>query len=404
MEEGRPGRMPQMDSLRALAAFCVVEYHGVGIFGTAVTSGGWFKPILGRFDFGLPVFLLISAFLLYRPFVRAHMRGEQMPSTAAYAWRRFLRIVPPFWVALIVAAIVVPLSYVLTLHGFFTYFGFAQIYSQHTIGLGDSPAWTLGLEASFYAFLPFWAVFMRRLPLRGGERSVMRAELAGISLLVVASLAYKAAMFAAHNVPLYQHPTPELTTLPGYMDELGFGMALAVMSVWIESHPLPRVLRPLDRFPSLAWMVALAAFLTAAYGIGLHSGPPQLYTPREYMTREILYGIIAASVMLPILVGNPHRGRLRRFLANRTLIWLGTISYGVYLWHWTIMLEFSKWQVAFHSPFWQRYLIWGTVPILLAIVFGAMSWYLVERPAMSLRRFVRERRRPVATPAVEPAP
>ena len=51
-----------------------------------------------RLEVGVAIFFCISGFLLYRPFVVAHHRAQAMPAVGAYAWRRFLRIVPAYWV------------------------------------------------------------------------------------------------------------------------------------------------------------------------------------------------------------------------------------------------------------------------------------------------------------------
>ena len=67
-------RFPLLDSLRALAAISVLLVH------TALFSGAFDDRVYGRFlahlDIGVPFFFLLSAFLLYRPFVEARVRGR----------------------------------------------------------------------------------------------------------------------------------------------------------------------------------------------------------------------------------------------------------------------------------------------------------------------------------------
>ena len=65
-----------------------------GAFPAEAYGDEWLRQFAARLDVGVAIFFLISGFLLYRPFVFARLGGEERPSTGAYAWRRFLRIVP----------------------------------------------------------------------------------------------------------------------------------------------------------------------------------------------------------------------------------------------------------------------------------------------------------------------
>ena len=94
------------------------------------TSDSPLRPYLAQPIAGVTVFFVISGFLLYRPFVRrAARRGEPAPDTRAYAWRRFLRIVPAYWLALTVIAIWLSLDTVFDPAWHIpVFYGFAQIY------------------------------------------------------------------------------------------------------------------------------------------------------------------------------------------------------------------------------------------------------------------------------------
>ena len=61
--------------------------------------------LLAHLNVGVALFFLISGFLLYRPYALALVHGSEPPRLAAYAKRRFLRIVPAYWVALTLLAL-----------------------------------------------------------------------------------------------------------------------------------------------------------------------------------------------------------------------------------------------------------------------------------------------------------
>lgn len=77
-------------------------------------------------DVGVPIFFVLSGFLLYGPFVRARLRGVAAPDVQAYGWRRVMGIVAAYWVA--------------------AYFALLQIYNPDTAGGAINPAWTLCVE------------------------------------------------------------------------------------------------------------------------------------------------------------------------------------------------------------------------------------------------------------------
>lgn len=97
-----PGHLPLFDALRAIAAGSVLMYH-LALFGGTPDA---LADYAAHLNVGVPIFFLISGFLLYRPFARAHLAAEPGVRVRAYAWRRVLRIVPAYWAFLTAAVIV----------------------------------------------------------------------------------------------------------------------------------------------------------------------------------------------------------------------------------------------------------------------------------------------------------
>src|SRR4051812_24801424 len=98
--EGHP-RFALLDSLRGIAALGVVAFHASYFLTARDTVPG--RP-LAHLDSGVAIFFVLTGFLLYRPFVAASLgRAPGIPVRVFY-WRRFLRIVPGYWVALLVLA------------------------------------------------------------------------------------------------------------------------------------------------------------------------------------------------------------------------------------------------------------------------------------------------------------
>ncbi len=367
------------------------------------TGGTLVGPYVARLDCGVTIFFLISGFLLYRPFVRARMSGDPQMDTKAYAWRRFLRIAPAYWVALTLTTIILGLPAVFTAAGIPEFYGLAQVYQPGTVVGGISQAWSVSVEVSFYAMLPLWAWLMRRLPARG-QRGIFRQELVALGVMFAFALVWKEALI--HNgANGGVRTTTWLLMLPAQLDLFALGMGLAVLSVWYqERERLPALLRPLDRFPALGWLVALAAFLVAARGIGLEGVFGEPLSRAQYTARWYLYALVALGLLLPAIFGDQSRGFLRRHvLSNRVLMYLGLISYSVFLWHQTVFIQMYRWNFQDHHIV-HQYFPWVFIGIPISVAIASLSYYLIERPALRLKDRIGRRPQYRDEALAEPAP
>jgi peptidoglycan/LPS O-acetylase OafA/YrhL len=399
----RTARFPLLDSMRALAAISVLCSHAAfsaGAVGPGASS--IVRHLASRLDVGVALFFLISGFLLYRPFVAARLDAERPPNWRAYAWRRFLRIVPAYWLALTVIAIVLDVPGVLSAHGFVTYYAFGQIYSSSTIAGGIGQAWTLCIEVTFYALLPVWAAVAHRA-LRGRSRDdQVRRELLVLAAVFAASLLYKAALIAGQDAVVTGRPL--LLALPAYMDHFALGMGLAVLTcAWERGRPVPRLVQLVERAPSIAWAGAAVAYLAVAYGIGLTGAFFEPETPAQFLAHHELYALVGLCALAPAIVGDPARGLLRRALAARPLLWLGLVSYGVYLWHQAVIAKLTDWGLTDVGGI-HPYLLWPAAALAGAALCAAASYYVLERPALRLKRLVATPQAPPREALTEPAP
>jgi peptidoglycan/LPS O-acetylase OafA/YrhL len=370
---GNP-RFPLVDSMRAIAALSVVAYH-VAFFARA-TEHGWTGALLSRLGVGVTIFFVISGFVLYRPMVRARWDGERPRPVGDYAGRRALRIVPAYWLALTVLAIVPGLTGVFT-DRWWVYYGFLQVYDGDTIIRGIGPAWSLGTEVVFYAALPLLALALGRA--WGGDRHRgVRAELALLALLGLASFGFRAAIeLGGGELYLTQ-------TILGTFDGFAIGMGLAVASVALADRDAqPAVVRLVTRRPGLAWLAALAAFAAAA-AIG---GPDPAFvlatdTPAgEALAVRVLGLVTAVALLAPALFGDHAGGAPRRLLALPQLAWLGAISYGIYLWHFPIVQRVTVGSDMDGFPGGSVWKI-GAISVPIVIACAALSYHLLERPLL----------------------
>jgi peptidoglycan/LPS O-acetylase OafA/YrhL len=381
-------RFPLIDSIRAIALVAVIAAHA-SFF---MARGGSTSLSHLHFDFSVRVFFMISAFLLYRPWVRARLAGYEKPSTKAFAWRRFLRIMPSYWVALTVISLWLGYSYVFTFHGIWTYYLLLQIYQPGWIVGGLVQAWSNSVEVSFYALVPICGFLMSRV--RGSSMRVkLRQELIGCALLFAIGFVYKVVVTSTGAIEGGDGLPFQLNLLT-FLDDFAIGMALGAVSAYYEGRTdLPRPLRLLDRYPSIPWGVGLLVLAATSAAVGLFGRVAQNISGPEYMERHYLLAIIAVGLLLPAMFGDHTRGLVRRFLGWRVLGFMGMVSYSCYLWHFAVLIQLERWgfaKVAAKTGQW----IWFVAGLAGGLLLATISWYVLEKPVLSLKRLVKMRPAP----------
>ena len=275
-------RWPQIDGLRAFAATSVFLMHAWLILKMNLAFGFIYQPSvelalqIGADEaltvspffrqaggVGVALFFAISGFLLYQPFVRARDERTKV-ALKPYFLRRAARIVPAYWLALIVIGLVTGNRHVFTWSGFINYFMFGEIWTTLDISrlthphqfnalrfpsdatfkvIDNNPvpvAWTLCVEVFFYLMLPLWAGLAAKLT-RTSRRPI-RLELFVIGALIAASMAYKAVVIS--TVAQFEYES-WLMIPPATIDTFLVGMALACLTVRSQGKDGPGFLRPL---------------------------------------------------------------------------------------------------------------------------------------------------------------
>jgi peptidoglycan/LPS O-acetylase OafA/YrhL len=365
-------RFPTFEGLRALCAFGVLAYHA-GTFtevrwgrdGSLGEPGAWLQHL----SVGVSVFFVLSGFLLFRPFVVAHLDDAVRPSIRSYLWRRMVRIYPAYWVALFLSTLILGLD-LGDWWGHVRFYGLIQIYWGDTVLGGIVQAWTLATEVSFYLFLPLWVLALCR---RGGtvEQRVRRHYL-GLAVLYAVGVTVRALLRSGGHAVGYG-------TLAANCDLFAIGMALAVASAaaQVRGRAPGGLARTLGEQPGMAWLAALCCYagvVSLRYPDGFD--PPAV---SQEVLRQVLFGMVAGLVVAPGVFGPQDRGLVRRFLRWRPLVAAGVVSYGIYLWHLTVMIELDE-PDSFLAPASWWSLTLGTAVIATAI--ATVSWFILERPLL----------------------
>jgi peptidoglycan/LPS O-acetylase OafA/YrhL len=396
-----PPRHPQYplaDGARALAVVAVIVCH-VWLFtgGFGGFTGSLPNRFAVRLDNSVPIFFFLSGFLLYRPMIAHRSGGPGRPGMLDYARRRFLRVYPAYWVALTALAIFPGLVGVFSGHWFsfysLTFYLDLANASKACIGepgyhCGLPQSWTLTVDLTFYLLLPVYFLVTGLIARGRSIASWVRLELILIALLSLVSILVGALDEEIRKNELFRF------SFAGHFLWIGLGLATAVVSVAARNRRdiLPGPLRWAAEHPGACWSAALAIWLVEVFTI-----VPAPFTVAPvgiggYIVLQVVPGVVAALILVPVCFGNPNKGAPARFLGNRTVTWMRMISYSLYLYTTTITVDLGVGGAE------QNFLVTGVLTFLIAIPLAALSFYLIERPMMTLRTFsplklLRERRR-----------
>ncbi|MFT4034484.1 MAG: acyltransferase [Patulibacter sp.] len=359
--------MEGLDGLRGIAAAAIVLLH-VWMFSGA--DQPW-QPeqvdrVIGTFGVSLVAFFVLSGFLVAAPWLRAARERCPVPSAGRYARRRIVRIMPGYLACLVGSYLVMrivdhPLAVDAEELPIFLLFGQNQF--SATAGQLNPPLWSLAVEAMFYVAMPSLGLAMvlavRRLPRTGVPLM--------LAIVVVAGWAWSA--FAVE----FGEERRLINALPTYMPVFACGIAAA----WWAGRGGVAV-------ASLAQLVLLVlGSAIVAADAWWHAGGTGLI---GHVVRDFPAGIGFGLIVVSIASGGA------RVLGTLPFVRLGLYSYGIYLWHMPVLYVLRASGYWPQSPWIAYVMVLGA-----ALVLGAASWHLLERPA-TVWASRRGRREPLAPP------
>ncbi|MEG3152348.1 acyltransferase family protein [Sphingomonas sp. ZT3P38] len=350
------GYVAAIDGLRAIAVVSVIFYHL------------WPGVLPGGFT-GVDIFFVISGFVVTESLKNRHADSLGQLLLYFYA-RRLLRIMPALIVMLLVTIFAMQLfvpstwlnhSALLTAEAAFfglsnvvlaldsdTYFATQASFNFFT------HSWSLGVEEQFYFLFPFLLFLQLRTPQPSWR---LPGALLPVAVLTAVSLVL-AAMLSAFS------PKLAFYLIVSRFWELGVGMLLSLtLAAW-----RPRV----AAFGQSGQAVLLfASMLLMAAGLAL---PVTRGFPFPLALLPVLgaAGVIVTVCALPM-------SRPARWLSRGGPVWIGRLSYSLYLWHWPVFV-FFRWTIGLSG------LLEQLAALTIAVVAAMASYRFIEQPFRRHRR------------------
>ena len=326
-------RSPALDGIRGVAIALVVGFHALGTFAPRrLHPLLW--PVAGG-TLGVDLFFVLSGYLLVTSW-------ESKRSLATFWRRRATRILPAYWLSLLV---LVPLQAPHLLHdaGRLALFASMQTFLAPRLPWAvNASYWSLTPEIHFYLLLPLVYAALSKL---GTRRT----------LVIVFALSIVWRIFSTSH---YHFPAD---LLPGRIDQFAIGMAAAT------AGKRARILA--SRWCALAAIGALGLVLPLYGWLFWRTGgdPPHLVETFAHPVVGLLLGVTFLRIR--------HVGRIRA-LEAKPVAALGVVSYSLYLWHLPVLMLVRR--IGSAGP-----CLAGAV--VAALVVGIVSYFVVERPLLRRR-------------------
>jgi peptidoglycan/LPS O-acetylase OafA/YrhL len=326
--EGPHQRIASLDAVRGVAALSVVVGHGfvvLGHYGLNPASEALYV-LLGRLP--VTIFFALSGFVLALPFFDER---RAPPSTLGFIVKRILRIYVPYLFVMLVAIAVFGGASRGAVNGMLLMTG-------TPIGVSiDPPSWSLVVEMRYSLLFPLLVL------------AVARAPWLTSSLAVAIAVAAASTMHWASPEPL--RPTDGYTFLSSFVVTAYYAPLFCggILLARYRRNVVPYV----RRHANLLWTLA-AALTVAGYW----------------------YDLIMDAVPLLVVALVPETGVTVRILSLRFCVWLGRISYSLYLLHGVVLL--AIWHFTGNG------LVAVALFIPISLVAAALSYRIAEVPSIQV--------------------
>ncbi len=362
-------QLPALTGLRGVAVAAVVAYH----LQLGWASGGYL---------GVDLFFVLSGFLITTLLLEEWV-GARRINLVAFWGRRARRLLPALFLVLAALALYVvfnarfggpganglldlaglrgdALATLLYVNNWHLIYAHQSYFAQFSTPSPLQHTWSLAIEEQFYLVWPPVLLLLLHVTRQWWRR-------AGVALAVVLGLASTIAMAVLFHPGV--DPSRVYYGTDTRLFDLMAGAALAFVAA-SRPQPGPGARRTLHIAGPVAGVALVVFWVTAGTPAGL---------PKDYMFRG---GFLVCAVLAAVVVADARLvqpGSFSRLLAARPLLFIGTISYGVYLWHWPVIVYLNGART-------------GLAPVPLdltrigaTLVLSTASYYLVERPIRRAR-------------------
>ena len=416
--------IPALDGVRAIACLSVLAFHISLITRDAriwQLTNRYIGSVMLAGGSGVTLFFILSGFLLFLPYGKALLCEGNWPSTRHFYVRRIFRIVPAYYLSLLLMILFFHPEYLRPEHlkELPLFFIFYMDSSPATFLQINGPFWTLAVEWQFYMLLPWLAWGISRIVRRGTTQSRCRRLLFCLIGIIIWGIGTRefGLYFTAHPDQTILVPRPVLNVIlfftygvsGKYLEDFAVGMLISLCYAYARLFPSDnRFVKALGRLsPWLFGGGLLVLYFMAMWLFNMWyphrfralDGLTPLYSEVSEICLAIGFGLCVTAILF-------GAAGLKRLFEVAALRWIGVISYSLYMWHLPLLVCILNY-VGHKIPSWDNALAYGMTwfwAFFVIIPFAFLFYVWVEKPWMQLGARLLHREREANSGEVAPAP
>ena len=362
MSNNKTRYLPSIDSLRALAVLAVIIYH----IDVNYLPGGFL---------GVDLFFVLSGYLISSLIIKEYKKTGTLNLYNFYM-RRARRLLPAVYFMITVCLLFMVLFNGVLLRKSHLDAVFGYIYSSnwwyifHKLDYFDSfgaqspfkHLWSLAIEEQFYMFFPLIFLIFNRQKKEEGQSSSLNKNFIYIVLgLILISLGTHILLFDINNINRIYFGT----------DTRAFSLLVGVVGALV--YPMDKLSSPTNAKESVLYSVVSLTSISTLIAI--------MFYASEYNTWLYRGGFLLVAVLGLIIIissGKQHTF-ISKALSFRPIVFIGKISYSLYLWHFPIIVLTTP-----VSEIGNPNLFYVTLRIILTVIAATLSYLFVETPIRKL--------------------
>ena len=362
MSNNKTRYLPSIDSLRALAVLAVIIYH----IDVNYLPGGFL---------GVDLFFVLSGYLISSLIIKEYKKTGTLNLYNFYM-RRARRLLPAVYFMITVCLVFMVLFNGVLLRKSHLDAVFGYIYSSnwwyifHKLDYFDSfgaqspfkHLWSLAIEEQFYMFFPLIFLIFNRQKKEEGQSSSLNKNFLYIVLgLILISLVTHILLFDINNINRIYFGT----------DTRAFSLLVGVVGALV--YPMDKLSSPTNAKESVLYSVVSLTSISTLIAI--------MFYTSEYNTWLYRGGFLLVAVLGLIIIissGKQHTF-ISKALSFRPIVFIGKISYSLYLWHFPIIVLTTP-----VSEIGNPNLFYVTLRIILTFIAATLSYLFVETPIRKL--------------------